>query len=71
MPCYVWKCSKCHREAEVVRPIAESEVPPDDVPAQGPTDSGEPCTHAGSWVKQVARTQPHQRAPGWGRKGAW
>lgn len=71
MPIYLWRCERCGREAEVVRPIAESEMPPGDVPAQGPDAAGGACEHAGSWTKQVARTQPHQRAPGFGKKGHW
>ena len=65
MPLYAWKCKTCSAETAVVRTVARIEVPPDE-------REDEPCSgELHDWERLVSLPQPHQRAPGFGRKGEW
>lgn len=36
---YVWKCDRCHGQTEVVRPVADIDIPPDQCGSCGQDDS--------------------------------
>lgn len=66
MPIYMWECNKCRKKVDVLRPFAESDVPPD----KGTMEVRDDCEH--SWAKIIGGRQTVIKGANWGPgKGNW
>lgn len=67
MPQYMWLCEGCGQEVEVIRPLAQFEVPPTAEEAGGPG-----VEHEHKWKSILSKPPAVVKGPGWGGgKGRW
>lgn len=64
MPLYVWKSLDTGKVVEVLRSFKDSDVPPNEEEKEGD------ATPDDKWQKQLQNFTLN-RAPGFGKKGAW
>jgi hypothetical protein len=57
MGLYVWKCSHCLKEVQVIRPVAEIDIEP--------TDEERECTCASPQVRIICAPQKFVRGANW------
>ncbi len=68
MPIYSRQCNKCEKIIEIIRSMAESDIPPTEDEIGPITD----CPHE-KWTNIITHAPKKAYAPGWGsdRKGSY